>query len=919
MRSPAGPAFGGAPPIGPDEPLRRLFAPYNLLSLNYLAANYCENLLDCRSNVLSYTHLQGDEAQSDAFHLRYPDDMGRFMEGLAWEAEYSPVVRLELMRRMALGLIASHVPGTRGRYFFRRRTGGKVFLLQTDAATHRDGAVALANLQDYNESLVRIGLEAAHRGERLDGAFARISEFPAGASSPAMARQPQHWNASPYTYSRQYVWGAVRADLECSVWPSDEGRIPQCEVRSKDADQICLRIGDPESGIAMLRDSAAPGLIFLPDGRTVRSDVDGNWSDDYPKYRYLLVAKRTAFGSWGHLAGLLILWTGRPERVEARKEHGFGQIRITFGRRNHRVWGRVSLLPFTMFSDADLSMIHRNAERLVAHGVTALNGHPMQELQNAAAAGLSAAAYLLTRYRDPAGDMVRVHARHAVDTLHDDDTQGMQLIRVYFALRAAAWLLKAARAAGDRALASRCDRMVSQWMDRMVTARHGYDGTGWASGWEHFNAMKAVWLAYEATGRDACRRIWERALTVYTIDSHAIYRYGVPLDAPGGFDTYAGALPLAIWGHAGMSEHVDRLIHLDAPNGWHDPQRPLKEVWNDTGAGPWACCDAGPDYVGFSLRGANLPHRRQWVIPVGAFPVYRQDGSVRITEARVIDNPYFLPGAPSSRQVDPQRIPPKRQMSQHVIIPGSKAEETILAHSSGRVRRGCRTCVGRQSVVYRLPLADSGHASLHLFMRGPGYQVDASPDGDRWHTCLDTLSEGISEQAIDLSFLTGRPDQLLPVVSLHPINDWRSLIGYTGVVEYGRRYASPRGQLTYCMDMQQVVLCRLEVMLGNGYVLECSADGRRWRQELCADERIGGDEVAWIRMVDMTGYLNPTGRVFVRLRDTGGCYRRPAFVQRITAYGAYRSESAWVRIANTEAAERVSVHRLLFRRWEADL
>ncbi len=915
MRRAKEPAFGNKPPIGPDEPLRRLFAPYDLLSLNYLAANYCENLLDCRTNVLSYTHLLSDRAESDAFHLRYPDDMGRFMEAVAWEAEYSPVVRLELMRRMAKGLIAAHVPGTRGRYFFRRRTGGKVFLLQSDAASQVDGSVALANLQDYNEPLVRIGLEVTRGGEQLKSGSARINETPAGASSPAMARQPQHWNASPYAFVRQYTWEGVRVDMECSVWGADEGRIPQCTVYSEQADQVSVVIGNPAIGMEMLRDPKAQDVMYLPDGRVLRSEVVGDWSAHQPGFRYLVVAKRTAFGSWGHLTGLLVLWSGGPTRVDASARNGFGQLRITFGRRDGAVRGGVSLLPFTFFSEADLPMIHRNAVQLLAHGVTALNGHPMLELQNAAAAGLAAAAYVLTHYRDPFGDVVRIHAKHAVDRLFDDDRHNMQLIRVYFPLRAASWLLKAARSAGDRKLASRCGHMVSLWMDRLVTAKHGYDGAGWASGWEHFNAMKAVWLAYEATGREAYRQIWERALTVYTIDSRGIYRYGAALDAPGGFDTYAGALPLAVWGNAGLLDHVNHLINLDAPSGWHDPQRPLKEMWNDTGAGPWACCDAGPDYVGFSLRGAGVAHRRQWLVPVGAFPVYSQDGHVTLTGSRVIDNPFFLPGAGSARQIDQDRLGSGPRIRHQRLIPDRADEAAALLYPGGRVRPGCRTCTGRQSVGYRLALPDADYASVHMAIRGVGYQVDASPDGERWHTCLDTCSDHPVEQAIDLSFLTGCMDRLVPVLELQPVNDWRCITDDAGTVRNGRRHLSAHAVMTYCLNVKSLSMCRLEMMIGNGYVVECSPDGRRWYQEISSDDMKGGDDVVWIRMVDATRHVNPTGRLYMRLHDRGTGFQRPAFIQRLTVYGAYRSDVAYLRIANIGGVGRFDLYQLLLRTW----
>jgi hypothetical protein len=67
--SPSSAAFGGQPPLGPKDDLRHLFKPYDLMKLNYLGMNYCENLLDLRTNATSYTHLNYD---NNAFYSVSP-------------------------------------------------------------------------------------------------------------------------------------------------------------------------------------------------------------------------------------------------------------------------------------------------------------------------------------------------------------------------------------------------------------------------------------------------------------------------------------------------------------------------------------------------------------------------------------------------------------------------------------------------------------------------------------------------------------------------------------------------------------------------------------------------------------------------------------------------------------------------------
>ncbi|MBT9145834.1 MAG: hypothetical protein DDT42_01711 [candidate division WS2 bacterium] len=114
-------------PLGLQDNLRRLLAPYNLIELNYPGANYNENLLDKRTNLVSYTHLNFDINWWDAWHLQFSDDTAGFIEALVYEDPYSPVVRLELVRRLTRGLLAAHIPGTRVYYSFRYRRGDKLF------------------------------------------------------------------------------------------------------------------------------------------------------------------------------------------------------------------------------------------------------------------------------------------------------------------------------------------------------------------------------------------------------------------------------------------------------------------------------------------------------------------------------------------------------------------------------------------------------------------------------------------------------------------------------------------------------------------------------------------------------------------------------------------------------------------------
>ena len=66
-----------------------------------------------------------------------------------------------------------------------------------------------------------------------------------------------------------------------------------------------------------------------------------------------------------------------------------------------------------------------------------------------------------------------------------------------------------------------------------------------------------------------------------------------------------------------------------------------KERFNDTGIGPWPQDDANPEYIGYCLKGHDIPQDIKYVVPAGSFPVYNADGNVQINDAPMLNNPFF--------------------------------------------------------------------------------------------------------------------------------------------------------------------------------------------------------------------------------------------------------------------------------------
>ena len=922
--------FGGFPMLGPKDDFRHLFKPYDLVKLNVLGANYCENLLDMRVNAVSYSHRDFDKSTSSAWNLQYPDDGARLLEGLAWEDEYSPVVRLEFARRLVKGLISGRIPGTFTDYFFRHLNGGKTFLILADPRD-KEGRIDLANWGDRIENALKIGFRVQRKGVWVGMDAHTYQDAPGSPVTSGQARSARLWNESPVVVRRQYTADNATVDFTGRYWLSDEDRPLEYAFTANRDERLQVVVGETGKPVPFLGNPAVPTTLHLPDRKTrFSSDTGGDRVFDHPDFHYLILSKPSDRGiTVGYSKALLVIWDSEPERVEVLADKGYGEVRVTYAGPSGKVW----LYPYYHFDNPDIESIFRSAEQFLDKGTLMQNGYPSPQFINAIPAGLAAGAYLLTRYNDPMAFTARVNAARLVNRLFAAEDEGEKLTRVFFTVKAAAWMAKTERELGNAAGVQHYTALVDHSMARMCSPQSAYDGTGWPNGWTHFCSMKACWLAYDATGNKKYLDAYERALQVYTIDAKGIYRHGKKMDAPGGFETYSGSLPLGVWGNAGKLDWVNQLINLNVPNGWKgvpDPARPLCDVWSDAGAGPWAQDDANPEYVGFSLRGAHLPQPKKYILPVGAFPSYDSNGVVQATYQPILSNPFFLPGTGPVRVVEAKDIGKQSvKVVSTVVVPGTAVERKTLVHKTGTVAQNGRTCTGQDDpLVYRFDARGADGLGLDLRIRGDGYRVEVSPDGKQWYERLDTWDDKFADQSVDLSFLAGSRDELVRLKTIVPPNDVKLLVEGSGsVVQRNHcRYVTRGGSVIYQLNLPQVTGCWLELILGNGYRVDFSSDGKTWQPGVSSTDALGGSgkgapDAAWIRMLDVSPCLHNGPRVFLRIADTGdasafsGC---TAFLRRLTAYGYFRSGNLWVKLSNVSAltGHSFTLERLTIRKWK---
>lgn len=923
MTSNAFAAFGGKPPLKSDDSLRRELAPYDIAEVNYLGMNYCENLLDMRNNIVSYTHMGFDSVNSDAWHLHFPDDTARLLEGIAWEADFSPVARIELARRIAKGLISAHVPGTKGYYFFRQRSGGKSELTFDDVTPKAEGRVMLSTWGDAIGGEVKVGFRAETNNQWYEINQFKYKDNPEKWGDPGTARSAVNWNKSPYTFKRSFSLNGKNIDFTGKYWMSDEDMPLQYEYTSKDVDTLQIVIGEPDRPMPLLAlgDANMPGIINLPDRKTsFESDKTGDKVIANPDFNYLILSKKYPWAAPGFLSSVLVMWDGKPDKIEALAKNGFGEIRISYSRTNDKTGGKVWLFPFPIVNPDDMEHIYRNAESFFANGKLIHNGFPPQQAFNALPSGLAAGAYILSKYNDPMAPTIRAHAINAVDETFEAEIAGRNLIRVFFPVRSAAWMIKTAKVMGDQQMVDKYTKYLAIAMKRMLSTDVGYDGKGWPGGWDHFNSTKAAWLAYDATGNQSYLDAFNRALTVYTIDKDGIYRYGNKMPGPGGFDTYFGSMPMGVWGVAGKIDWANQLLDLNVPCETGSKIM-AKELWHDDGNGPWSQDDANPEYVGLSLKGLNIPQGTKHLIPVGSFPIYDASGNVELTRLPIIENPFFLTGKMKAEVIDSKDIGANHTVNTINLVPSGNLESTYIKRKSGKVIGQTRICSSTDKpLVYKFDASGMSGAGIDLMMKGDGFKIEASPDGKRWYERLDTWSSDMRTQSLDLSFLTGSRDELLKMLTVTPGSDKRYLAvdGSSKVQDGNCRYTSNNGSFVYKFDLPDVTECYIEAMVGNGYVVECSSDGITWKKEIDASNVKSETDAAWIRMIDVSKYIG-NSMLYIRISNISGktVYAKPAFLRRLSVYGIMKSDNIYVRISNVRksSGKSFALNQITFRKW----
>ncbi len=176
--------------------------------------------------------------------------------------------------------------------------------------------------------------------------------------------------------------------------------------------------------------------------------------------------------------------------------------------------------------------------------------------------------------------------------------------------------------------------------------------------------------------------------------------------------------------------------------------------------------------------------------------------------------------------------------------------------------------------------------------------------------------------------MTVSRDQLHKLLTVYPCEDADYLTVPEGSVleAEGIRRVAPNTSFTYKLKLPQVVEANLELVVANGYRIECSPDGQQWTEVLSAEDQPMREGTAladarWLQFVNVTGQLGTEGTRFVRFSDLGETERyggKLALLQRLAVYGVFDSEEVFVRLYNVNPApeSRFELEDVIFRSWQ---
>ena len=429
-------APGFAAPSTQRHFLFRVEAPYDIAKLNFCGGNYMQSLLQSQYDLIAFAH--------DAQRLIYTDDNGKMILAFVEEARYTPVVRLELVKRLMKGVIAAQIPGTRYKYFFVRDARKALRLSPLP-----NNQIQLIFGQDRECSVVDFTVFF----QSPDGSWHSATELQGPRGSDSARRSKGDADSQSFQIGEKAHNPVL---ISGEFYNPYLDKAPRVQCSSPQAKKLRVELDNfshPTRRERPIFNTVIQGeqyLILLDDkrkqtnARPAHLQLRGNFAD-----------------------ALLVVWKGAPTTIMIEQTDGAVRkvqltAEITEGDRTESVW----TIPFTEIDPEDMNYIHSAATSIIATGQMGFNGFvPTRSCTDfaAPAMGLAAGAYLLKEYNDPNAPQALEIARGTLDAYIDEDKRGLFPQRISNLVRAAYYLIKAG--------CPEYTPWLEKWTDRILARR----------------------------------------------------------------------------------------------------------------------------------------------------------------------------------------------------------------------------------------------------------------------------------------------------------------------------------------------------------------------------------------------------------------------------------------------------------------
>ncbi|MCQ6560478.1 COG1470 family protein [Paenibacillus mendelii] len=573
--------------------LEKQYAPYDLTELNWLGANALQSLYDDRYGLLNFDGYMRNK------ELHYVHDSLRAIGAFYEEERYSPVVRLDLVKKLYNGVKAAKVPGSDYEFFLKHDKRPKKirgsFTVPADLQFEAD--------QDLNEPIGNIGFRVRQgNGTELASKELSYSDGTIG------------YAGGQYDFTRTYANATGTANVAAAVryWDGDADKPSQVTFSAT---------GDVSALTAVVDDfdqrwqGRSYALAEKPD-RTTASASNGDFVIDNPQERYILL--RTNPDWW--VKSILVTWDGHPSQVKLKATNGvFTSVEITYPSASNPV--TLKAVPFEWF-DPNMNWPHAAAANILQTGHYGAGGFDPTysvDIEGLGPYGLATAAYILKKYGDPHANEAVALAKLAVDGAYEAELTRPARTSILHGLMVASEALMRAgyptyetqfRHWADRILAEQQSDGSWVWLDmqtrNMVTMLHAYNQLGDAKYLQSYNDARGT-IQYSPQGL-----VWKGQVNV-----------GSPLPLYGAPD-------------------IAFLAHRNDP-ALADVMSAVGHYFGDTGL--CGCSDINPYFLGFSLKNAGLTDGlgdTRYPLKLWEYAKYDAGGmTVLLNPTAYVNNPYY--------------------------------------------------------------------------------------------------------------------------------------------------------------------------------------------------------------------------------------------------------------------------------------